>query len=70
MKVSIKYLRFQHQFGRTVAFCQLFDDETGQQVMPDAQLSEALARVHTSQATITNAQEILDSMVRLSGMGV
>ena len=69
MKVTIKYFRFQHQFGRVVAFCQLFN-EAGEQVMQDNTLSIALTQVAAAGAEIINAQEILDIMVRQNGLGV
>jgi len=68
MKVDIRFMRCEHQFGRAVMYAQLFNKETDALVFAGS-LAQILQLVFDKKLEIVNSQFILDSMVRLNGFG-
>ena len=68
MKVEIKFLRCEHQFGRAIMYGQLFNQETEQLILAGS-IAQILQLVNDKKLEIVNAQSILDTLVRLNGFG-
>lgn len=64
-QVTIKYMRFEHRFGRLVAMAQLF--EADRLISGDAPLSVQLTKVAQEGLVLTNSQEILVALVVAGG---
>jgi len=64
VKVEIKYPRFAVQFGRQIAFGQIYKDGA---LFFDGSIAQILEVVKVQDFEIENAQEILDLIVRLHG---
>ena len=67
MEVVIKYLRFESQFGRNIAHGQLWYDQEDGTVIMSGSLAQILQVVYEKELVLTNAHEILDTLVRVSG---
>ena len=70
--VEIKYIRFMNLFGRTIPVGQLHDPE-GNVVLganaDGASIAQMLTYCETNNIRISNAQEILNLLVRTGGFG-
>jgi len=64
MRAEIKFISSQYQFGRPVMMGQLFVE--GQQNIQGS-LAQILQFVKDKNLVLTNAQEVLDFVVRQSG---
>lgn len=68
MIVEIKYPRFAYQFGRNIAFGQLWvthNDES--KMVIDGSIAQIMECAKKNLYVIKNAQEILDLIVRQHG---
>ena len=68
MKVDIRYLRIAHLFGRSLIYGQLYAD-SGEPVLGDLPLPALLQQCYEEDYELTNAQEVLDFVVRQNGFG-
>ena len=70
--VEIKYIRFMNLFGRTIPVGQLYDAE-GNILLggsaDGASIAQMLTYCETNNFQISNAQEILNILVRTGGFG-
>lgn len=66
-KTEIKFVKFINMHGRVVITAQLYSDEN--QLIFDGTLSQILTIVEKHQFEIVNAQEMLDTIVRVGGFG-
>lgn len=64
-KAEIKFVRFINKFNRNIAVGQLISPEGA--VLIDGSVAQILTFCQTEQYEITNAQEILDTLVRRGG---
>ena len=72
MNVIIKYIKFQHMYGRVVAMGQLqkFDpDNQNGEILLQGSVAQMLHMVEVEKMVIVNAQEVLDIMIRKGGFG-
>ena len=72
MNVIIKYIKFQHMYGRVVATGQLqkFDpDSQNGEVLLQGSVAQMLQMVEAQKMVIVNSQEVLDILVRKGGFG-
>lgn len=72
MNVIIKYIKFQHMYGRVVAMGQLqkFDpDSQNGEVLLQGSVAQMLQMVEAQKMVIVNSQEVLDILVRKGGFG-
>jgi hypothetical protein len=65
MNVEIKYMRFEHRFGRLVAMAQLYEGD--KLIHGDAPLSILLMYITQNQMTVLNAQQTLETLVVTGG---
>ena len=65
MNVEIKYMRFEHRFGRLVALAQLFEGD--KLIYGDAPLAVLLMYANERGMTLLNAQETLETLVVKGG---
>lgn len=70
--VEIKYIRFMNLFGRTIPVGQLHDPE-GKIVLGNtsdgASIAQMLTYCETNNLQISNAQSVLNLLVRTGGFG-
>jgi hypothetical protein len=64
MIAEIKYLKYQHMFGRMLALCQLHGPEG--KIM-EGSLAQVLTHCDTENIKISNAQQVLSDLVRKGG---
>jgi len=69
MKVDIKFMRCEHQFGRAIMYGQLFQENNEKPIFVGS-LAQIMQTVLDHNLELTNAQSILDTMVRINGFGV
>ena len=68
MKVIIKYIKFQHMFGRVIAMGQM-QNAADESVVLQGSVAQMLQMAETEKLEIANAQEVLDILVRKGGFG-
>lgn len=68
MRAVIKFIKFQHMYGRVVAMGQLQNEADGT-VLLQGSVAQMLQMVDTEKIVIANAQEVLEIMVRQGGFG-
>lgn len=66
MEVVIKYLRYESQFGRNIAHGQLWSEQDDNHIMSGS-LAQILQVVYDQNLILSNADEILDNLVRVAG---
>ena len=68
MNVEIRYPRFESQFGRQIAFAQLYNVLDDSLIMSGS-LAQILEQIATAvdDVILVNAQDVLDLIVRQNG---
>lgn len=62
---EVKYLKYQHMFGRQIAICQLHTPDG--QLIIEGSLAQVLTYCDTEGITISNSQQTLNDLVRRGG---
>jgi len=65
LTVEIKYMKFTNKYGRLIALCQMVD-ESGK-ILLDGTLAQVMELINRENYKISNAQYVLDCLVRLNG---
>ena len=66
MKVEIRFIRFQTQYGRSVAVGTLFEHGKDEPLAATS-LGALMTEIHENDHVLMNAQEVLDWLVRVNG---